>query len=145
MPMSADRWALHPCTNTFCLQKPETTAVTGRHLGQAAVRPSAGRVASSWDCMCCVSSSVSAFHSPWPVLGPAEPAATVVVVHSLSRVQLFVTPWTAARQASLSFTVSRSLLKFMSIESVMPSNHLALCYPPSPLALNLSQHQGLLQ
>ena len=60
MPMSADRWALHPCTNTFYLQKPETTAVTGRHLGQAAVRPSAGRATSSWDCMCCLSSSVSA-------------------------------------------------------------------------------------
>ena len=42
---------------------------------------------------------------------------------------LFVTPWTAARQASLSITNSWSLLKFMSIESVMPSNHLILCYP----------------
>ena len=41
----------------------------------------------------------------------------------------FATPWTAARQASLSFTISRSLLKFMSIVSVMPSNHLILCCP----------------
>ena len=48
---------------------------------------------------------------------------------SLSRVQLFVTPRTAARQASLSITNSRSLLKLMSIESVMPSNHLILCHP----------------
>ena len=48
-------------------------------------------------------------------------------VQSLSRVQLFVTPWTAARQASLSITDSRSLLKLISIESVMPSNHLILC------------------
>ena len=47
----------------------------------------------------------------------------------LSRVQLFVTPWTAARQASLSITNSRSLLKLMPIESVMPSNHLILCCP----------------
>ena len=47
----------------------------------------------------------------------------------LSRVQLFVTPWTAALQASLSFTISQSLLKLMSIESVMPSNHLILCHP----------------
>ena len=47
----------------------------------------------------------------------------------LSRVWLFVTPWTAARQASLSITNSRSLLKLMSIESVMPSNHLILCRP----------------
>ena len=44
-----------------------------------------------------------------------------------SHVQLFVTPWTAARQASLSITNSQSLLKLMSIESVMPSNHLILC------------------
>ena len=50
-------------------------------------------------------------------------------VQSLSRVQLFVTPWLAARQASLSITNSRKLLKFMSIESVMPSNHLILCHP----------------
>ena len=48
-------------------------------------------------------------------------------VQSLSCVQLFVTPWTAARQASLSFTISQSLLKFMSVELVMPSNHLILC------------------
>ena len=50
-------------------------------------------------------------------------------VQSLSRVRLFATPWTAARQASLSITSSRSLLKLMSIESVMPSNHLILCRP----------------
>ena len=50
-------------------------------------------------------------------------------VQSLSRVQLLGTPWTAARQASLSITNSRSLLKLMSIESVMPSNHLNLCHP----------------
>ena len=50
-------------------------------------------------------------------------------VQLLSRVQLFVTPWTAARQASLSITNSWSLLKLMSIESVMPSNHLILCHP----------------
>ena len=51
------------------------------------------------------------------------------LVQSLSRVRLFVTPWTAACQASLSFIISQSLLKFMSIESVMPSNHLILCHP----------------
>ena len=48
---------------------------------------------------------------------------------SLSRVWLFVNLWTAARQASLSITDSRSLLKLMSIESLMPSNHLILCRP----------------
>ena len=51
----------------------------------------------------------------------------VVVVQSISHVWLFATPWTAARQASLSFTISRSLLKLLSIEFVMPSNHLSLC------------------
>ena len=53
----------------------------------------------------------------------------VVIVKSLSRVWLFAVPWTAARQASLSITNSRSLLRFMSIKSVMPSNHLILCHP----------------
>ena len=53
-----------------------------------------------------------------------------LVVQSLSCVRLFVTPWTAACQASLSFTISQSLLKHMCIESVMPSNHLILCHTP---------------
>ena len=53
----------------------------------------------------------------------------VVVVQLLSRVRLFVTPWTAARQALLSFTISWSLLRSMPIESVMLSNHLILCCP----------------
>ena len=55
----------------------------------------------------------------------------VVCCCSLSHVQLFATPWTAAHQASLSITNSQSLLKLMSIESVMPSNHLILCRPLS--------------
>ena len=50
-------------------------------------------------------------------------------VQSLSHVRLFVTPWTVAHQASLSITNSRSLLKLMPIESVMPSSHLILCHP----------------
>ena len=54
-------------------------------------------------------------------------------VQKLSHVRLLVTPWTAASQASLSITNSRSLLKLMSIESVMPSNHLILCCPFSCL------------
>ena len=58
----------------------------------------------------------------------------------LSHVQPFVTPWTAAHQASLSFTISQSLLKLMSIESVMPSNHLILCHP---LLLLLSIFPGI--
>ena len=62
---------------------------------------------------------------------------TVVVVQSLSHVRCFATPWTAAHQASLSFTISQSLLKLISIESTMPSNHLIICSIPSPHALNL--------
>ena len=50
-------------------------------------------------------------------------------VQSLSRIQFFVTPWTAALQGSLSITNSRNLLRLISIESVMPSNHLILCCP----------------
>ena len=56
-------------------------------------------------------------------------------VQSLSRIRLFATPWTAARQASLSITNSRSLLKLTPIESVMPSNHLILCRPLLPLSI----------
>ena len=52
----------------------------------------------------------------------------VFVVQLLNCVRLFVTPWTAACQASLSFTIFQSLLKLMSIELVMPSNHLILCH-----------------
>ena len=64
-------------------------------------------------------------------------------VQSFSRVWLFVTPWTVAHQASLFFTNSQSLLRLMSTESVMPSNHLILL-SPSP-AFNHSQHQSLFQ
>ena len=56
-----------------------------------------------------------------------QSAIILNVVQSLSHVQLFGMPWTAALQASLSFTISRSLLRFMSIESVMLSNHFILC------------------
>ena len=69
----------------------------------------------------------------------------VLVVQSPSHVQLFATPWSAARQASLSFTISPSLFKLMSIEPVMPSNHLILCHPPLFSALHPSQNQGLFQ
>ena len=53
----------------------------------------------------------------------------IVLVQLLSHVRLFVTPWIAARQASLAITNSQSLLKLTSIKSVMPSNHLILCHP----------------
>ena len=64
-----------------------------------------------------------------------------VVVQSLSHVRLFATPWTVA---SLSFTISQSLLKLMSSESMMPSNHLILCCPLSSFPQS-PQHQGLFQ
>ena len=54
---------------------------------------------------------------------------TIIVVQLFSHVQLFATPWTAAHQAALSLTISKSLPKLMSIESVMLSNHLILCHP----------------
>ena len=60
---------------------------------------------------------------------PGRYFSSFVVVQLLTCVWLFAIPWTAARQASLSFTVSQSLLKLIFIESVMPSNHLILCHP----------------
>ena len=71
---------------------------------------------------------------PDPGIEPVSPAlagwfSTTSSVQSLSRVWLFATPWTAARQASLSITNSRNPFKPMSIESVMPSSHLTLCRP----------------
>ena len=73
--------------------------------------------------------SVSDYISPvWPQQY-SHSMHTSQTVQPLSHVRLFVTPWTAACQASLSITNSQSLLKLMSIESVMPSNHLILCRP----------------
>ena len=75
---------------------------------------------------------ISLLHSAqaWPRTGTPEMFAyCIVFVLSLSCVRLFVTPWNAARQPSLSFPVSQSLLKLMSVESVMPSNLLTFCSP----------------
>ena len=71
-------------------------------------------------------------------------------VQSLSHVQLFATPWTAAHQASLSITNSQSLLKLMSIKSVMPSNHLILCrplllLPPIPPSIRVFSNESVLR
>ena len=75
--------------------------------------------------------------------------AWVSSFQSLSLVRLFVTPWTAACQVSLSITNSRSLLKLMSIESLMPSNHLILCCPllllPSIFPASGSFHESALR
>ena len=92
----------------------------------------------STDFMCCV--QLHAFpRTSWlhfccglihlPEFRPGESSRTLGSGHSLSHVQLFATPWTAACQASLSITISWSLLKLLSIELVMPSNLLILCRP----------------
>ena len=80
----------------------------------------------------CYRETQECFVYPSGVLGAERMRITAFhfsSVQSLSRVRLFATPWTAARQASLSITNSRSPPKPMSIESVMPSNHLILCRP----------------
>ena len=64
-----------------------------------------------------------------PALGPLHVSAFAIVVRSLSRIRLLATPWTAAHEAPLSFTISQGLLKLMSIELMMPSNHLIFCRP----------------
>ena len=78
-----------------------------------------------------ISFSCHFLFSPWSVSMKRKQIKTEskVVFQPLSCVWLFVAPGTAALQASLSFSISRSLLKLMSIESVMPSNHLTLCCP----------------
>ena len=74
-------------------------------------------------CACvCILQSIKIIHSGWKSVQFSS-------VWPLSHVWLFAAPWTASCQASLSITNSQSLLKFMSIESVMPSNHLILCHP----------------
>ena len=88
----------------------------------------------------------------WPsTLSPIPPPffRQFSSVQSLSHVRLFVTPWAAARQASLSITNSRSSLKLMSIESVMPSNHLILCrplllLPPIPPSITVFSNESTL-
>ena len=76
-------------------------------------------------------------------------AYVLLSVQLLSRVQLFVTPWTAAHQASLYITNSRSLLRLMSIESVMSSSHLILCrplllLPPLPPSIRVFSNESTL-
>ena len=83
-----------------------------------------------------VSCTTDIFFAIW-----ATREALAIIVQSLSHVQFFVTLWAAAHQAFLSFTISWSLLRFMSVESMMLSHPL----PLSSFAFNFSQHQGLFQ
>ena len=95
----------------------------------------------SWEWQACRECKLVALRSEWmTALGVQFSSVT----QSLSRVRLFVTPWTAGCQSSLSITSSWSLLKLMSIEAVMPSNHLILS-SPSLSAFNPFQHQSLFQ
>ena len=90
----------------------------------------------------------SALYSP--ILFLRNSQCSVQSVQLLSRVQLFATPWMAARQASLSITISRSSLRLTSIESVMPSRHLILCHPllllpPIPLSIRVFSNESTLR
>ena len=76
-----------------------------------------------------ISSSNYVIYCSQPSVNKKSFCLASIIVQSLSRVWFFATPWTAGRQAYLSFTISQNLLKLMSIESVMPFNHLILCYP----------------
>ena len=81
---------------------------------------------------------------------PVLISSVISSVQSLSRVQLFATPWITARQASLSITNSQSSLKLMSIKSVMPSNHLILCrplflLPPIPPSIRVFSNESTLR
>ena len=67
--------------------------------------------------------------TPFLIWNQSVVPCPVLTVQSLICAQLFVTPWTTAPQVSLSFIISQSLLRLVSIESVMPSNHLILCHP----------------
>ena len=84
-----------------------------------------------------------------PPRKPTYCISSVQPVQSLSRVWLFATPWIAARQASLSITISRSSLKLTSIESMMPSSHLILCrplllLPPTPPSITVFSNESTL-
>ena len=75
-------------------------------------------------------SIITHLQETWKIQSKVTYSSTMCVnVQSPSHVWLFVTPWTAARQASLSLIISQSLPKFLSIESVMPSNHFIFCCP----------------
>ena len=78
---------------------------------------------------CAIPTAVGAINRIFFVRAERMAPPRVVVFQLLGHVQPFVIPWTAALQASLSFTISQTLLTLMSVESMMPSNHLILCRP----------------
>ena len=105
--------------HTYCVILNKLLHISGPwmpHLGSKSL----------WCCLCSVAMRIKRTNS-YTVLRRVSDIVFFVVVQSLSHVCLVVTPWTAARQAPLSSAVSQSLLKFMSIESLMLYNHLILC------------------
>ena len=107
--------SLHHCLSIW-LSLPGLVA----HLSSLTLDPMISKILSTF--------KICGKASPW-LLDKIRSKYYLSSVQSLSRVRLFATPWTTARQASLSITNSQSLPKPMSIESVMPSNHLILCLP----------------
>ena len=140
------------CLLTMCLFMGQVGWVCGRHFGQGP-QPEKPLEEQGWwgrgsqwvPCRLLVVSGSRDKGRPHPrAESKLRGLLGMLVIQLLSHAQLLVTPWVAARQAPLSFTVTRSLLRLMSIESVMSSNHLILS-SPSPPAFSLSQHQGLFQ
>ena len=130
---------LRPCSPPFLCQDPAVTQTQSRperpwnsSSGLTGAGPSSVAKLSAALCLSRPCSSVPSqqlFCCPETFQAYILPSATLVFVQSSSRVQLFETPWTVAHQASLFLTISWSLPKFMSVESVTPSNHLIFCYP----------------
>ena len=134
------------------MDRPPTVSITTKHMSKDAARMlyllscSSPRWAFLYSCAPAQMPS-----PPNTVALPLCPCATQFSsVQSLSHVRLFVIPWVAARQASLSITNSWSSLKFTSIESVMPSSHLILCrplllLPPIPLSIRVFSNESPLR
>ena len=105
--------------------------VTNQHLkqGRRHLHPDGFRGSVLWGPEGKCPPFLSWFRCPLSLSKWLQALRAAVVVQSLSRVWLCVTPWTVACQASLSFTISQSLFKLISIDLAMPSNHLILCHP----------------
>ena len=147
------RWGLIPLalslerilSSVTCLQPIEYRGRRCCMISEARnAHSSPERGSASIAAMCTCVQRYHQLHNPCGQTPSLVPVCVVVAVQSLSHVQLFVTPWAAAHQASLSLTISWSSPKFMSIGSVILPNH-ALCHPLLILPSILSQPQGLFQ
>ena len=112
--------------------------------------PQQGILGAGWASVTCFIALLLCLNRLWLFFTDLQIPCMVVMVQWLSHIWLFAAPWTAAWQASLSFTISQSLLKLMSIGLVMPSNHLIPCHPLLllssifPIIRVLSKHSALL-